>query len=161
MYPLWLALTLAVAGAADSGEPAPGTRAGAQVRVVVEPGKPMQYEVVEPEPEQKKVEPCALASVRSRQGTPSSACLACHDGSRAPEVPDARSGHAYDVTYDPYLKPNLRKSPEQWNRAVVLVEGKVTCLTCHNPASTELYHLVGPVDGPVEKRFCVACHPRE
>ena len=160
MHALWVALAVAAAGTADSGEPSQGNRAS-EVRIVVEPGKPMRYEVVEPEPARKRVDPCALASVRVRRGTPSVTCLRCHDGREAPEVPDARTGHAFDVPYEPVLKPNLRRSPEQFNSAVVLVEGKVTCLSCHDPSSSLLYHLVGPVDGPVDKRFCVACHPRD
>jgi hypothetical protein len=163
MLALWVALanTVAAVGAPESAQPSPDGGPGPQVRIVVEPGKPMQYEVVTPDPDQKVVEPCGLEGVKARRQSLSSACLRCHDGSEAPEAPDARTGHAFDVVYEPILKPNLRRSPEDFNAAVVLVEGKVTCLTCHDPRSKMLYHLVGPTDGPVEKRFCVACHLRD
>ncbi|HTP52398.1 MAG TPA: hypothetical protein VMK42_17045 [Anaeromyxobacteraceae bacterium] len=152
------------ASAWASDPPAPaaeGASPSRQVRIVVEPGKPMQYEVVEPAPEARKVEPCRLEGVKDRRAARSSDCLRCHDGSRTPEVPDARNGHVFDVPYQPVLHPNLRRDPEKFNSALVLVDETVTCLSCHDPASKETFHLAGPMSGPVEKRFCVGCHPRE
>jgi hypothetical protein len=101
---------------------------------------------------------CALGSVQDRAGTPSSTCMTCHDGSQAA---DARTGHRYDIDYTSAFDPNLRPNPQQFNAAIVLSNGKVTCLTCHDPASKLDFHLAGPLDGPAARRMCVACHPKE
>lgn len=127
---------------------------------VVEPGKPMRFELVKPpQPATPTITApsaaaCALEKPLDRRRTPSSACLECHDGSKALQ---ARTGHKYDVEY---ARPasDLRVDPEKFNANVVLADGKVTCLTCHDPASTLPGHLAGPTSGDVDKRLCVACH---
>jgi len=101
---------------------------------------------------------CGLSSVQDRAGTPSSTCMTCHDGSQAA---DARTGHRYDIDYTSAFDPNLRPNPQQFIAAIVLSNGKVTCLTCHDPASTLDFHLAGPLDGLPARRLCVACHPLE
>jgi hypothetical protein len=102
--------------------------------------------------------PCILPSITDRRTTPSGACMMCHDGRYAR---DARLGHPFDVPYPPPMKPDLRVNPSQFNPSVILVDGKVTCVSCHDPASTRQNHLAGPTDGPVLKRLCVACHLRD
>jgi len=98
---------------------------------------------------------CALDAPLDRKSTPSSTCTQCHDGSKAL---NASRGHRYDMEY--FVRPgsDLRMNPEQFNAAVVLASGKVTCLSCHDPASRLVFHLAAPTDGEVGKRLCVACH---
>jgi hypothetical protein len=103
-------------------------------------------------------EPCALPLVQDRAATPSSACMTCHDGSKAV---DARTGHRYDIEYRSAFDSGLRPNPEQFNPKIVLSNGRVTCLTCHDPTSPADFHLAGPLGGPVKQRMCVACHPHE
>lgn len=134
----------------------------ASITVVLEPGKPMRFETVTPPalavqgdvaggggPE------CALHAPLDRRTTPSSACTQCHDGSKAL---NASTGHRYDMEY--FVRPggDLRTNPEQFNSAVVLANGKVTCLSCHDSASRLVYHLAAPTGGEVARRLCVACH---
>lgn len=102
---------------------------------------------------------CTLDAPLDRMATPSSDCLACHDGSKtASGASDARSGHRYDVEYHTDGKPDLRRDPTGYDSRVVLPGGKLTCCTCHDPASSLPYHLAAPTSGAVERRLCVACH---
>jgi hypothetical protein len=101
---------------------------------------------------------CTLGSVTDRSATLSSACMTCHDGSKAV---DARTGHRYDIDYRSAFDQSLRPNPQQFDPRIVLSNGKVTCLSCHDPTSKLDFHLAGPLDGPVARRMCVACHPHE
>lgn len=104
-------------------------------------------------------ERCTVDTTADRRTTPSSDCMRCHDGSRAS---DARTGHRYDITYSPFQSlADLRPTPEQFDPRIVLVDRKVACMTCHDPASTLPDHLAAPVDGPPERRLCVACHMKD
>jgi hypothetical protein len=98
---------------------------------------------------------CILPGITDRRTTQSGACMMCHDGKNAK---DARLGHHFDVAYPPPMRPDLRGNPTQFNPAVILVDGKVACVSCHDPASTRQNHLAAPTDGPLPKRLCVACH---
>ncbi len=82
--------------------------------------------------------------------------MECHDGSRAS---DARTGHKFDIRYAANGE-RLRYSPDQFNPNVVLVNGTITCLTCHDPMSKLAFKLAAPLDGFVDARLCVACHFR-
>jgi hypothetical protein len=137
-----------------------------QLVPVVEPGKPMRFEVVQPAPQPaaQEVPPdaCALEGLVDRRTTPSRGCTVCHDGSRAS---DARTGHKFDVDYararvEPTNAGAFRAEPEQFNGAIVLVGGTVVCTTCHSSTSTLASRLVAPVNGPEKGRLCVACHLR-
>lgn len=102
---------------------------------------------------------CALNAPLDRMTTPSSYCLTCHDGSKASSgAPDARTGHRYDIEYYTAGKPDLRQDPTAYNSRVVLPGNKLTCCTCHDPASSLPYHLAASTSGAVDKRLCVACH---
>jgi hypothetical protein len=116
--------------------------------------------MVAPTPVQAATFPCILPSITDRRTTPSGACMMCHNGKYAR---DAQVGHRFDVPYPPPMNPDYRvsPSPEQFNPRVILVDGKVACVSCHDPASTLPNHLAGPTDGPVLKRLCVACHLRD
>jgi hypothetical protein len=87
----------------------------------------------------------------SRASTPTSACTGCHNRSNA-----AHTGHRVDIPYQAHSR--LRPDPERFNPAVVLANGTITCLTCHDPRSTLPQHLAAPTGGRVEKRLCIACH---
>ncbi len=131
---------------------------GSKLVPIVEPGKPMRFQVVTPggPTEPGATEPCALDSPLDRRSTPSSVCMKCHDGSRAG---NASTGHRYDVEYVWFGKER-RQDPETFNPKVTLSSGMVTCLSCHQPMSTEPYRLAAPVGGALDKRLCTACHIR-
>lgn len=98
-------------------------------------------------------------------------CLGCHDGSRASNVtinlkndPFKRYGtgaggnsdHPIGMDYARYVsrggndyKPIFGKSK------MVLVDGKVGCLTCHDPSNQERGHLVMSDRGG---DLCLSCH---
>lgn len=97
---------------------------------------------------------CIVGTVVDRRTTPSSACTTCHDG----KLGMGENGHRFDIPYDPSRSPGLRRDPEKFNPRVVLVDGKVACMSCHDPASTLLFHLAAPTKGTVAERLCVACH---
>lgn len=125
---------------------------------ILEPGKPMRFEAAPPPTttDPGAPEPCSLDTPLDRRTTPSSACMRCHDGSRAS---NAGTGHRYDIEYDPYGK-ELRPEPEKFNEKVVLADRKVTCLSCHESLSTAPFRLAAPTGGTLEKRLCAACHIR-
>ena len=105
---------------------------------------------------QEQAGTCAgLATNPDRRTTPSSACTACHDGTRAPI---GTNDHPVDIAYEPSSDGRLRPEPERFNPHVVVPDGRITCLTCHDPASKERRHLAAPTGGPVAGRLCVACH---
>ena len=137
--------------------PADGTAPAPRMVPVLEPGKPMRFEVVNPPASAPAaVDPCDLEMPQDRRVPSSTACLRCHDGSRAL---NASTGHRYDIEYATYGK-ELRVDPEKFNPKVVVASGKVTCLSCHEPLSTTRFRLAAPTDGPVDKRLCAACHIR-
>lgn len=150
-------LLAAMGDSADGGAP--------RLVPVLEPGKPMRMQVVV-DPAATTVQTtaadggftvCAINAPLDRTATPSSTCMRCHDGSKAL---DARGGHKYDIEYAYSVRPggDLRPDPMQFNSKVVLAAGTITCVTCHDPASTAPYHLAAPTSGDVSKRLCVACH---
>lgn len=139
--------------------PAQAPAATARYEAVVERGKPMQLVRVgasnstaaaEPAPE-----PCLLERTPPRRTTPSSECTTCHDGGRAV---DARTGHKFDIEYQ--SNGDLRPDPQAFNPKIVLVENRVACMSCHDPASQLPLHLAAPTSGDVAQRLCVACHVR-
>jgi hypothetical protein len=94
--------------------------------------------------------PCELVRA-DRTRTPSSRCLSCHDGTAAPGLGD---GHPVDVDYaraslhDPgRFAPAAALPPE-----VTLVNGAVSCVSCHDAASPHRGRAVDPA------RLCLACH---
>lgn len=104
---------------------------------------------------------CELPRVADRSRTPSQACLSCHDGSAGTRAgffgsgaPGFGANHPVEVDYraaaaraaDRYV-PAARLPP-----LVPLVNGKVTCTTCHDGASPFAKHVIDP------ERLCFACH---
>jgi hypothetical protein len=173
--PLALALATAAVTAPASAQDATGAvqQVTAQDAVlasgepVVEAGKPMRFAAVTaavvttaptasigpggpPDPIEKV---CLLESGSvDRASTPVSACTACHAHAGA-------GGHPVGMAYVTYGK-DLRSAPMGFNSAVVLVANTLTCMTCHDARSSLPQHLAAPTGGDVEKRLCVACHPR-
>jgi hypothetical protein len=94
--------------------------------------------------------PCELARA-DRTRTPSSRCLSCHDGAAAPGL-----GETHPVDVD-YARASLR-DPSRYApaaalpAAVTLVNGAVSCVSCHDAASPHRGHAVDPA------RLCLACH---
>ncbi|HET8734245.1 MAG TPA: hypothetical protein VFM45_10805 [Anaeromyxobacteraceae bacterium] len=151
--PTCVLLSLVVAPARAQTTPAPVP--------IVEPGKPMRFQAVAPAPAPAAaaapgVEPCDLEMPQDRRMTSSTTCMRCHDGSKAA---NASFGHRFDIDYVVQGK-ELRPNPEQYNPAVVLGGGKVTCMSCHVPLSTAPMRLAAPTGGALEQRLCTACHIR-
>ncbi|MCL5061957.1 MAG: hypothetical protein M1443_01925 [Nitrospirae bacterium] len=73
-------------------------------------------------------------------------CITCHDG-----VSGAiHSSHPFFVPY----KSGKRFKPITDNR-IIIADGQVTCLSCHNPFSTKNKRLVMENRG---SRLCLSCH---
>jgi predicted CXXCH cytochrome family protein len=105
---------------------------------------------------------CELARA-DRARTSSFACIACHDGSIAAAVSLKDSAsvgltHPVEVSYrEAAAKGNSRLTPiAQMPPSLVLVEGNVACVTCHDPKSKREHHLAMPMAGSA---LCLSCHP--
>ncbi len=77
-------------------------------------------------------------------------CLGCHDGTIGPDI--SRDGHKVDVLY---VKGEPGKFRTLTDRRIVMVDGKVTCLSCHNPYKRNESHLVLSNN---DSRLCLKCH---
>lgn len=82
----------------------------------------------------------------------SSECLSCHDGSSAPLT---GYSHPVGVQYPAFSRSGRYVSKGALNRRIVLIDGKVGCLSCHNPLNPSKFHLVMSNDG---SRLCFSCH---
>lgn len=96
-------------------------------------------------------------------------CLGCHDGSRASDVtinlrndPFRRQqmqgtakDHAIGMDYAAYASNPRDFKPVFGNSKMVFVDGKVGCLTCHDPANQERGHLVM---SDRRSALCLTCH---
>lgn len=105
----------------------------------------------------------------------SSDCLCCHDGARAQSIttvlknnPFKRSNlpgrnrqmigmdHPIGMDYDKYAAASKDYKPLFGSsNKMVFVNGKVGCLTCHDPLITEKGHLV---ISDRESALCLTCH---
>lgn len=102
-------------------------------------------------------------------------CLQCHDGIHATgrliRLRDGETGHrnrgasandpvhgGHPIGMD-YASFSLRKKTlipiTQLSDDIVLVKGKVGCLSCHNPLNSEGKHLNVAMN---ESRLCLSCH---
>lgn len=108
---------------------------------------------------------CALGRV-SRKTATTASCLACHDGISAGGVsyggPGLAAGyshgsHPVDVDYNlASLKPYTRFHPlAALPPSLVLPDGKVTCVTCHDGSSAEASHTSMTMN---RSRLCFGCH---
>jgi predicted CXXCH cytochrome family protein len=100
-------------------------------------------------------------------------CLGCHDGLRASDVtvdyrsrPDtSRRGkhvsgkdHPIGMNYASYAAFGRRYKPvAMLDKKMVLVNGRVGCLTCHNPLNPERGHLVM---SDFRSALCLTCHDK-
>lgn len=105
------------------------------------------------------VEQCALPRV-DRARTSSQACMACHDGTAGAGIAfEMRPGgngmsHPVEVDYAAAFarRPGEYVPPGAIRADVPLVDGKVSCTSCHDAASPHPKRAVDPV------RLCHACH---
>jgi len=67
---------------------------------------------------------------------------------------DLRKQHPFSVLYDPSRDPNFRSIAEVEAAGLVLYDGKVQCMTCHEP-HTERYR---PFLRIPRTGFCSVCH---
>lgn len=103
----------------------------------------------------------------------SNECLACHDGvmaqnfkirvknnpeNRVMSLEDIIGGHPVGMEYDRYLSGSKGKEYRHdvtFNSEVIFAEGKIGCLTCHNPLNTAKGHLVMNNE---KSELCFSCH---
>lgn len=104
---------------------------------------------------------CELGAA-AREATPSTACMACHDGAAGPGVSfqmspaGGRPGFDHPVEID-YAAASARDHrlvpPGELPDELVLVGGKVACTTCHDGRSEEPGRVAGRLVA-----LCTACH---
>lgn len=97
-------------------------------------------------------------------------CLGCHDGSTASaihvdvrnnpfgksRVNSFRSDHPMGMNYASYVGARSGYKPVYpGSNKMVFVNGKVGCLTCHNPLNPEAGHLVM---SDRQSALCLTCH---
>jgi predicted CXXCH cytochrome family protein len=99
-------------------------------------------------------------------------CLSCHDGVTAQNFkirvknnPNDRvigleniiGGHPVGMEYEKYVSANGKayRAEVSFSKEMVFAEGKVGCLTCHNPMNSAKGHLVMNND---RSELCFACH---
>jgi predicted CXXCH cytochrome family protein len=80
-------------------------------------------------------------------------CVNCHDGSTA-TITSFR--HPVGIYYPGYsMDGRSFISREALNRRIVLIDGKIGCLSCHNPLNPAGDHLVMSND---RSKLCLSCH---
>jgi hypothetical protein len=94
-----------------------------------------------------------LLSQSGSQTSASAACIGCHGKS------DRGINHPVDVDYETsQRKPaaQLRPVAEVVRRGLLIPEGKIQCVTCHDGNSPWKYHLVVPPGAPIAPATNVA-----
>lgn len=97
-------------------------------------------------------------------------CLGCHDGSRATDVTinlkndpfkrlrgNAETDHPIGMDYSAYVARDIGYKSIFGKTKMVLVDGKVGCLTCHDPLNQERGHLVM---SDRNSALCLTCHSK-
>ena len=101
-------------------------------------------------------------------------CLACHDGvmatsfnlrvknnpnGRVMSLEDIIGGHPVGMEYESYVSVNGKeyRGEIRFSNEMVFADGKVGCLTCHNPLNSTKGHLVMKND---RSELCFACHKK-
>lgn len=91
-------------------------------------------------------------------------CLNCHDGSIAKVVPvcmaescfQTPGSHPVDTPYPPVKERNMYMSAAIVKAAgITLVNGLVTCVSCHNLANPGQFYLAIEID---RSKLCLTCH---
>jgi predicted CXXCH cytochrome family protein len=100
----------------------------------------------------------------------SAECVSCHDGVAATQVtvdlrdrPSDRTSmvnspnndHPIGMTYNSYVAAGRGYKPLLGNTKMLFVDGKVGCLSCHNPLNQEKGHLVM---SDRNSSLCLTCH---
>lgn len=101
-------------------------------------------------------------------------CLGCHDGvmatafkvrvknnpqGRVMTLEDIIGGHPVGMHYETYVtaKGDTYKSTAGLSKEMIFADGKIGCLTCHNPLNEKKGHLVMNNDN---SSLCFACHSK-
>ena len=100
-------------------------------------------------------------------------CITCHDGVSAPlhdirfkndsnrttSLQTVMGPHPIGMHYGSasYAKPGSLRDQRSLNDDMVLVNGRVGCLSCHNPLTPEKKHLIVGLD---QSQLCLTCHIR-
>lgn len=101
-------------------------------------------------------------------------CLSCHDGvmaqnfnvriknnpnGRVMSLEDIIGGHPVGMEYEKYASVNGKeyRGEVRFSNEMVFAEGKVGCLTCHNPLNSTKGHLVMNNE---RSELCFACHSK-
>lgn len=89
-------------------------------------------------------------------------CVSCHDGLTASEIKltakigNIYCGHPVGRDYPPAGKPEAYLTVEMVTAAgIKLLNGQVSCISCHNLKNPESPHLAVPLD---KSSLCFACH---
>lgn len=88
-------------------------------------------------------------------------CMACHDGVAAGSVDfclvdcNFRSPHSAVNIYPPPGKKGYASIRDVVQKGIKLVDGRITCISCHDLRNKGQYHLVMTMDG---SKLCFACH---
>lgn len=101
-------------------------------------------------------------------------CLSCHDGviaqnfkvriknnpgGRVMSLEDIIGGHPVGMEYERYVSVDSKgyRSDVKFSNEMVFADGKVGCLTCHNPLNKDKGHLVM---NNSRSELCFACHTK-
>lgn len=100
-------------------------------------------------------------------------CLSCHDGiyakgkdiryknnseHRMTDMSSVRGSHPIGMHYGSYAYADRSFKPlHLLKKGMELIDGKVGCLTCHNPFNKKKYHLVMEND---QSKLCFSCHTK-
>ena len=104
----------------------------------------------------------------------STECISCHDGASAVAIganvrndpfasgrhsKHSGTDHPVGMDYQSYVAASGRKYKPIFglNSKMVLVDGKVGCLTCHDPLNPERKHLVM---SDTKSALCLSCHDK-
>lgn len=96
-------------------------------------------------------------------------CMGCHDGASASaigivlrdqptrhgQVDSFTSDHPIGMTYENYVAFSRSYKPLTDPGKMVFVNGRIGCLTCHDPLNEEKGHLV---KSDVKSALCLTCH---
>ena len=100
-------------------------------------------------------------------------CLSCHDGinakgkdiryknnsnHRTTDMSSVGGSHPIGMHYGSYAYADRSFKPlHSLKKGMVLIDGKVGCLSCHNPFNKKKHHLV--IDNN-QSKLCFSCHTR-
>jgi predicted CXXCH cytochrome family protein len=106
---------------------------------------------------------CILPSV-ARETASARACLSCHDGTFGTTHLAARAGtaagpgvHPVGVSYELAAARRRLRPRYEVSRRLVMPDGLVTCVTCHDGASPEPFHLAMTMR---QSAMCQSCHAK-